>query len=276
MKKIIILIFLISSISLFAQIIQDKEPGIIEIQYIKTSVRDTIEWRSYSDPMTLRVGKTASMFYPTKKMWADSLRLNNFKLHEKLYYEANPLGTSTYTPIGGMEREYLFRNVTDGETMVFKSIRGMKCSYTEPTESPVWEIKDQTKEIMGYQCQLASCDFRGRKWNVWFTPKIPIKEGPWKLFGLPGLVLQASDSKDHYSYVVTGISTENIGPVGIRLYELEEPYKMKSRQKYLQKIYDQSIKGKFVAAMSSMHGNGSQSIPERARYDCQETDYPHE
>lgn len=259
-----------------AEIIKDKEPGIIEVQYAKTSVSDTLKGRSHTDPMTLRVGKSSAMFYPTKKMWSDSLSRYNFELHEKLYREANPIGKPAVQPLGGLEREFLFRNVTDGETMVYKSIGGVDYSYSEPTEAPDWEIKQVTKEILGYQCQLATCDFRGRKWNVWFTPEIPVKEGPWKLFGLPGLVLEASDSKHHYSYMATGISTQNIGPVGIRLYIRETPYKLKSRQKFLQKIYDQTIKGKFVASMSRLYGNGSQSIPEHAQYDSQERDYPHE
>lgn len=259
-----------------AEIIRDKEQGIIEVQYEKTSISDTLKWSTHADPMTLRIGPTASMFYPTKKMWADSLLRNNFELHEKLYREANPIGKPAVNPIGGFEGEFLFRNVTEGETIVYDRIAGDGYSYSELTESPNWEIKKETKEILGYQCQLATCNFRGRIWEAWFTPEIPVKEGPWKLFGLPGLVLEAKDSKNHYSYRATGISTQNIGPVGIRLYVRHEPYKMKSRQKFLQKIYDQSIKGKFVASMSALYGNGSQSTPERAQYDLQETDYPHD
>ena len=276
MRYLLVAILAICFLIAHADIIKDKESGIMEVQYIKTSVSDTLKWRTHSDPMTLRIGKTSAMFYPTKRMWADSLLHNNFELHEKLYREANPIGKPAVNPIGGLEREFLFRNVTDGETMVYRRIAGDGYSYSEPTEAPKWEIKQDIKEILGYQCQLATCDFRGRQWNVWFTPEIPVKEGPWKLFGLPGLVLEASDSKNHYTYIATGISTQNIGPVGIRLYVRHEPYKMKTRQKFLQEIYNQYIKGKFRASMSALHGNGSQSMSSQSQYDSQETDYPHE
>lgn len=276
MRYLIVAISAICFLVAHADVIKDKEPGIMEVSYTKICVNDTLKWYTRSDPMTLRIGKSSSMFYPTKKMWADSLLRNNFELYEKLYREANPIGTPAVNPIGGLEREFLFRNVTDGETTVYSRIAGDGYTYSEPTEAPNWEIKQETKEILGYQCQLATCDFRGRKWSVWFTPEIPINEGPWKLFGLPGLVLEASDSKGHYSYIATGISTQDIGPVGIRLYIRHAPYKMKSRQKFLQEIYDQNITGKFVASMSALHGNGSQSMPERSQYDSQETDYPHE
>lgn len=276
MKYLIIVISFLFPLLSCANIIEDKEYGIIEIQYTKTCVDDTLELRSHTDPMTLRIGKTAAMFYPTKRMWADSLLRTNFELHEKIYREANPIGKPAINPIGGLEREYVFRNVKDGETMVFRKIAGDNYYYIEPTEIPTWEIKQDSKEILGYQCQLAVCYFRGRKWEAWFSPEIPIHEGPWKLFGLPGLILAANDSKNHYTYQAIGISSQNIGPVGIRLYVKDSPYNIKSRQKYLQKIYKEYIKGKFVASMSSLYGNGSQSKPTEAQYDSQETDYPHE
>lgn len=258
-----------------AQIIKDKEPAILEVHYMKTSVADTLENRSYSDPMTLRVGKTSAMFYPTKRMWADSLLQTNFELHEKLYREMNPPGQSEYKPLGGLEREYLFRNINDGETMVYRKMGGEAYSYTEPTEMPAWQILSETKEVMGYSCQLAPCDFRGRQWYDWFSTDIPINEGPWKLFGLPGLVLEAWDSKKHYAYKAVGFYTQNLHPVGIRLYVRNKPYTLKSRQEYLQKMYKEYIQGDFAFKMSALHGNGTQSVPSKAQYDFQERDYPH-
>ena len=220
---------LVVALSSSAQIIKDKEPAILEVHYVKTSVTDTLENRSHSDPMTLRVGNSA-MFYPPKRMWVDSLLQTNFELHEK---------------------------------------------YTEPTEMPVWQILPETKELLGYGCQLATCDFRGRQWYAWFSPDIPINEGPWKLFGLPGLVLEAWDSKKHYAYKAVGLYTKNLQPVGIRLYVRHQPYRLKSRQEFLQKMYKEYILGHFAVSMSALHGNGSQKAPTKAQYDYQERDYRH-
>ena len=269
-----LLLFVTSSAR--AQIIEDKEPAILEVHYIKTWVTDTLENRSYSEHMTLRVGKTSAMFYPPKRMWADSLLQTDFELHEKLYREMNPPGQSEYKPLGGLEREYLFRNINDGETMVYRKMGGEAYSYTESTEMPAWQILSETKEVMGYSCQLASCDFRGRRWYAWFSSDIPVNEGPWKLFGLPGLVLEAWDSKKHYVYKAVGLYTKDLLPVGIRLYNISgKPYKLKSRQEYLQKMYKEYLQGDFAFKMSSLHGNGSQKAPYVSQYDYQERDYPH-
>ena len=264
------LLFWVTSYKMWAQIIKDKEPAILEVHYIKTSVADTLKKQSDSDPMTLRIGKTSAMFYPTKMMWADSLLQTDYALYEKLHREMNPLGQSEYKPLGGLEREYLFRNINDGETMVYRVIAGEHYSYTEPTEMPAWQILSETKEVMGYSCQLASCDFRGRRWYA-----IPINEGPWKLFGLLGLVLEAWDSKNHYAYKAVGLYTKNLQPVGIRLYISGKPYRLKSRQKFLQKMYKEYILGDFAFKMSALHGNGTQSVPSKAQYDFEERDYPH-
>ena len=276
MRYVSLFLLLFVASTSVAQIIKDKESAILEVHYMKTWVTDTLENRSYSEDMTLRVGKTAAMFYPPKRMWADSLLRTNFELHEKLYREMNPLGQAEYKPLGGLEREYLFRNINAGETIVARIIAGDHYWYTEPTEMPVWQILSETKELLGYSCQLATCDFRGRQWYAWFSTDIPVNEGPWKLFGLPGLVLEAYDSKKHYAYKAVGLYTKDLLPVGIRLYNISgKPYKLKSRQAYLQKMYKAYIQGKFASKMSALYGNGAQSAPTQAQYDYQERDYPH-
>ncbi|MDE5969330.1 MAG: GLPGLI family protein [Muribaculaceae bacterium] len=54
-------------------------------------------------------------------------------------------------------------------------------------KKPEWEIADETRDILGYQCFKATTDYRGRQWTAWFTPKIPMQDGPWKFCGLPVL-----------------------------------------------------------------------------------------
>lgn len=60
-----------------------------------------------------------------------------------------------------------------------------------------WKITDEKKEIGDFQCQKAIGEFRGRTYHAWFTPDIPLSYGPWKLNGLPGLILQAYDDSEY-------------------------------------------------------------------------------
>lgn len=57
-----------------------------------------------------------------------------------------------------------------------------------------WKIEKETKKIGKFLCNKATATFRGRQYTVWYTPEIPLPYGPWKLQGLPGLILEAYDS----------------------------------------------------------------------------------
>ena len=64
-----------------------------------------------------------------------------------------------------------------------------------------WIITNLTKKIGRYECRKAEAEFRGRNYTAWFTTEIPLPFGPWKLQGLPGLILEAYDTdKEVYFY----------------------------------------------------------------------------
>jgi len=63
-----------------------------------------------------------------------------------------------------------------------------------------WNIVEEFKTISGFKAQKANGFFRGRQYIAWFTNKIPIKYGPWKLNGLPGLILNVSDNKNEVMF----------------------------------------------------------------------------
>ncbi len=64
-----------------------------------------------------------------------------------------------------------------------------------------WKILNETKKIGNFECSKATCNFRGRDYTAWFSISIPLPYGPWKLQGLPGLILEAYDTdKEIYFY----------------------------------------------------------------------------
>lgn len=69
-----------------------------------------------------------------------------------------------------------------------------------------WEVSEETKTIANYNCIKATTNFRGRTWIVWFTPEIAAPFGPWKLYGLPGLILEAEDSTQMYTFTLASIT----------------------------------------------------------------------
>lgn len=75
----------------------------------------------------------------------------------------------------------------------------------EEIPSQNWTIENETKNILGYTCRRAFTFFRGRKYIAWFTKEIPILYGPWKLNGLPGLILEVNDSDNFFRFLAKNI-----------------------------------------------------------------------
>ncbi len=99
---------------------------------------------------------------------------------------------------------YVFKH-KEGDMEVFDGNVASMFRYTEPYETQKWMISDSTKIILGYDCIMAVADYHGRHWTVWFTPDIPIQDGPWKLSGLPGLILEAAEDSGQHHFTATGI-----------------------------------------------------------------------
>lgn len=68
-----------------------------------------------------------------------------------------------------------------------------------------WHISDEYKTIEGFKSQKATGQFRGRNYTAWFANSIPHQYGPWKLYGLPGVILEATDDKQIVQYRIKKI-----------------------------------------------------------------------
>lgn len=78
-------------------------------------------------------------------------------------------------------------------------------SYSEPTPQIAWTLSDERKDIVGYHCQKATCRYRGRDYVAWYATDIPLRYGPYKFSGLPGLILAITDTKNEYDWQCVGI-----------------------------------------------------------------------
>ena len=146
--------------------------------------------------------------------------------------------------------------------------------YDEPFSEIDWLIvEDSTKTILDYQCIMATTDYHGRKWTVWFTPEIPMQDGPWKFCGLPGLIMEASEPSGQHSFTVTGIevSSQPIFPVFSTEYEKMDRKDMLRAARH----YRENTHAMFKAATGLELGGGVDApvTDESRKYDYLETDY---
>jgi GLPGLI family protein len=100
----------------------------------------------------------------------------------------------------------VFKRHATGNLSILEPIRNLSLyNYVEEGVVPQWTVQSDTCTVLSYICQKATTRFRGRDWTVWFSTAIPLNAGPWKLHGLPGLILKASDSRNHYVFECIGI-----------------------------------------------------------------------
>ncbi|MDR1544488.1 MAG: GLPGLI family protein [Prevotellaceae bacterium] len=60
---------------------------------------------------------------------------------------------------------------------------------------PEWNVvADSAKAVGNYQCIMATINLCGYEITAWFAPEIPTISGPWRLWGLPGLIVEAKST----------------------------------------------------------------------------------
>lgn len=91
-------------------------------------------------------------------------------------------------------------NVPKGKVTVYSVITPNYYSYTESGSPISWNFAEETDTVCGYTCQKAVGEYGGRTWTVWYSTEIPVSFGPWKLCGLPGLVLAAKDAEGIHQF----------------------------------------------------------------------------
>lgn len=71
-----------------------------------------------------------------------------------------------------------------------------------------WELKENKRKILNYNCKEAIVTYKGRNWTAYYTDEIPLNNGPFVFGGLPGLILEMYDDKDEHHFVAIGIDNK--------------------------------------------------------------------
>lgn len=122
----------------------------------------------------------------------------------------------------------IYKNYPAGRLTHTEKICNDWMRYEEEIPAIEWRLTDTTTTVLGYRCQGAECDFRGRRWTAFFAEEIPLTDGPWKLHGLPGLIMKATDEKGEYTFECIGLRDKADRPITI--YKV--PYNDVDRKTY--------------------------------------------
>ena len=174
-----------------------------------------------TDNMLLQIGADGiSKFSSYKNLTVDSLIVSSSP--EQIADAAMEGRLSNGDPM------IIFKNYPSGKLTHTEKVCMDWMSYEEEIPVLKWVLTDSVATVLGYECLSAKCNFRGREWSVFYTEEIPLAEGPWKLHGLPGLIMKATDTDGHYTFECIGIKSDANRPITI--YKV--PYNNVSRSAF--------------------------------------------
>lgn len=265
--------------------VRDTEPAILEVHYSRTEVTDTTkrETNYFKEETMLRIGKGMSRYCSIPRFYRDSLMHNNPGLYfqmEAASFEKDPREHDRTTlERSGRYGSFIYKNYPEGKITETAYFEMQDWRYEEDWEKPEWEISDETKEILGYQCFKATTDYRGRRWTAWFAPEIPVQDGPWKLCGLPGLILESVDNHREFHFIANGLMQNGISEVGFLCYREKRGVRKVTRDKFFNSWWKYA-NSNFGAKMAAMFGGKNAQLKntdkKEQHRDKEETDYPHD
>lgn len=97
----------------------------------------------------------------------------------------------------------VWTNYPEGQVTVRDAIPPSIYETQEQRKNIKWTLNDDTLTVAGYQCKTAVCQLHGLKWTVSYAEDIPTTAGPWKLCGLPGLIVEAVSDDGTHRFTLT-------------------------------------------------------------------------
>lgn len=193
MKKIIVFIVFTIAYSGISQTIADKKPNFWASYRFDYKKFETSE-SALSENTILIVNNQGSLFTFEAMMNLDKIQQDRkltledaFLYKSPFYYVIKSDGTSTthYEEIGNDWYQFQEKQMSN------------------------WKLINKDTLISGYTCKKAIINYTGREWTAWYTTKIPVSFGPYKFNGLPGLILNISDSEHIFNFTINEIKTGN-------------------------------------------------------------------
>ena len=193
-KKITVFFALISFGIFFSQ----NKSFVYELKFKPNPAKDSIA----TEKFILDINDGKSMFRTLKDKEADS----TFHATKRLSFM-----TTSFKDFKSVSKD-----VKTMETKKF--INNFQKVFTiKIDEALVWNIEKETKETPGMKVQKATTSYGGRKWIAWFTNEIPLQEGPYVFYGLPGLITEINDTQNDYIFSLVQIKNSDG-----KLYEKEK------------------------------------------------------
>jgi GLPGLI family protein len=180
---------------------QRPDTAQVLVHYKFSQVRDTANRGvPFTENMVLAVGKHAGVYRSYDHLLSAA---QDKKKTQEAVANSTDGNVMVNHHITGSGTEY-FQYPNDKKMFRKESLFG---SFLVAEALPVikWQVIGDTASFGGLHCQKATCHFKGRDYTAWFCPDLPVSLGPWKLTGLPGVIVDAYDATGDVRFAFDGV-----------------------------------------------------------------------
>jgi len=209
MKKFLLfpLLFVLLTLNTFAQDLQPVDSTKWLCTYEYNFLLDSTNQNSLRhDQMYLQIGSHLSKFTCALFFLQDSAlyftELKNLDMAttiNQVMKSTNGVKSSTLS----MYR--IYKNFPGKGLMTFNAFDDKYYKVEQPMKMKWKLVTQKDTVIFGYSCQMARISYAGRDWVAWYSPQIPVADGPYKFNGLPGLILNISDTRNQHCFTLNAI-----------------------------------------------------------------------
>ena len=95
----------------------------------------------------------------------------------------------------------LYKNIEKEEIFEKQEFFGRDFLVTGDLGNYQWKIANEQKDHLGFTCQKATMEKEDHQVVAWFTPQIPVSNGPMNYGQLPGMILEV-DINDGQTHII--------------------------------------------------------------------------
>ena len=280
--EVVVFFLLFNTMTVLAQ----KNLVIIDTAFLKCEYKtlyytDTLKFKDaiwMPDEFILQVGTCTSKYYSKKKDDYERMRSDPDALaaYDKLLRLPKGERPNLSTLPARYGALVIYNNYPEGKSTIHDAVFMDYYIFEDDNLPQQWTIiSDSVKTILGYTCQKATCSYRGRNYEAWYNPDLPVNAGPWKFSGLPGLIMSVQDTKGHYTFEIKGLMKVK-EPIEYIEYS-NRKYSHSDRKTFL-KTNAKSLQIGIVRYLEANAPKGSSSSDFKqtgggAKYDLLERDY---
>lgn len=171
-----------------------------------------------SEMMYLDINKNGSNYYSRDKYVSDST--NRAEMEKQIKSFSGSINVNRKEK-PGMVSFKVSKTYPDFTTYLFRNISSDRYKIKED-QKPEWKILSEKQKIGEYNAQKATTSFGGREWVAWFSTDIPFQDGPYKFYGLPGLIVKIEDTTGSHIMTLVGNKTLPESPAEEKDLELPQ------------------------------------------------------